>query len=766
MVTEFGRSAYGEPILSGDECYERAPQLGALLDFLRRVGRGETGGGWIEGLRGAGKTELIHRAVSCHLSAEPSAVFIHYPLQPYRLELFDLARSYYTTFVRQYRYGFHGEEANLQECVDAWHSGAPQCKNCSEASLREMCEAMGRAYLQRDPTEMLLLMVNMPHYLSELQGRRCVLIFDHARYLRQVHHRGHAVPLLRHLAAHLGSSAAPVFLVDSAPGLRALLGDLAANDRLGACEIARLDPQDALAMLQTLCDQLGVSMSVRLVEKHLTQLGGLPLYLHSMVRRAHVAGLALDSTERFGQVYAQEIRDGTIHWYWRAQFSTQFPQAVERQQAADLCSHLAGFWPHRASLTALSQNLSLDPARLQDLLNRLQLMGVADRSFGTVSLVDDPVLRDVVTVLAWGESSSTSDAELLRRLAARRVRVASTPPIEETVGEFLVRLERLLELFRGQYLPAEWFHYHEEYSAVWDQANHPRNGLSETMVRLPYLMAVSRMDLAASEVLADRPIVVCGMGFRDRQLTPGNETLWMTVIWPRTQALAAEQVQETLRLKAAVQEKTGREVAYTWLISRGGFTRQARQQCAQGRLMTGNMDMVDFVYDQMFARDSPWREAAERSPAAPDMIVVQPPPPKTLRREIGMFLSAGSAPRQAALEGFEEVAREMGFPPTRIGQMRLAIFEAVIRCAETATDPSDTIQVHCEAQPGQIEIYVRSHAQGPSAPADGTSQGLGVICSFADGAKIQALEDGTEIHLTYRHGMEAGEREKAADSSA
>jgi len=770
MVTEFGRSAYGEPIVCEDEYFERPRQIEALAGFLGRASRGQIGSGLIEGLRGVGKTDLIQRAIPRHLREEPSATLIYYQIQPYTLELFDLTRSYFNTFIRQYRYSRHHDDVDLQECVDLWHSRAAQCQNCPEPVLREICEAMGRAFLQRDATNALSLLVNMPHYLAELQGQRCVIVFDQARYLWQVHHRGQTVPLLRHLTANLESSVAPLFLGDSPVALRTLLGEQAASDRLAVFEVPRLDQHEAMAMLQTLCERLGVELSIRLADTIAPQLGGLPLYLHCLVRRAQLTGLALDSTERFGQVYAHEIRDGTIHWYWRAQFSTQFPRSVDRQQAAELCSYLAGFYPQRINLARLSQRLSLNPPQLQETITRLQLMGVLDRSFGTVGLVDDPVLRDVVTVLAWGESSATSDSELLRRLAARRVRGASTPPVEESIAEFLGRLERLLESFRGQYLPTEWFRYDEDYGAGWVGREGIRRwlGTSDTMLRLPYLVAVSRMDLepATDEQAPVRPILLCGSGFRDKHLTPGNEIQWVTAIWPMTDPVSAEHVRQTMRLRNAVKQRTGREVRYTWLVGKATFTREARQLCSRLQILSGNMDMVDYIYDQMFAQGSPWRSASAPPSTAPEMVVVDSENEQAGEDSVELCLAAGSYPERVATETLEEVARAAGFSLARIGQMKMAVLEAVINAAETSADPSDKIRVRYVVLHDRLEVFVRSPGRHLSPQTDDDDQpadaeprepsspprplkgwGLRMIYTLADEVTIRPVENGTEIQL-------------------
>jgi anti-sigma regulatory factor (Ser/Thr protein kinase) len=748
------------------------------LEFLRRGGRGEVGGGLISGLRGIGKTDLIHRTIPVFSKSESTALLFYYQVLPYTLGIFDLARSYFNTIIRQYHYYHRGEAVNLQECVDAWYSDAPQCKECREPVMREICEAMGRAYLQADVSNVLSFLVNVPGYLGELNGHRCIVVLDHARYLRQVHFQGHSVPLLRQLQAKLESPQSPLFLVDSPVALRTLLGEQAAEDRVAVFDVARVDENESLAMFQTLCERSGVALSLRVAEHMGAQLGGLPFYVHSLVRRAHLSGLALDSTERFGQVYAQEIRDGAIHWYWRAQFSTQFPLASDRQKAAELCSYLAGEHPHRAKLAGLPGRLALEPARLQEMITHLQMIGVLDCSYGAVGLVDDPVLRDVATVLAWGESSATTDAELLRRLAARRVRTASTPPLEETIGEFLTRLEHLLEIFHGQYLPGEWFHYREGYGAGWGGLKGDRRsfGSSATLVRVPCLTAVSRLPSPPAETMKtkSRPFLICGSGFRDRQLTPGNETVWLAVIWPAANPVDVNEVNETVRLRDELARQTGHEVRHTWLIGRAALTREARQMCAVSRLFSGNMDTVDFIHDQMFAEGSPWREALEPPPAAPDKIVVNGEMARPVAQVVETYLPVNASPESAAAGIADDFARSVGFPAARISQLKLAVLEAATHAAKAGTEPSQMIYLRCTASPEQIEIVIRSRGRfsslrppRPSAsveagPPAQTANGLNMVYILADEVAIRAIEEGTEIQLSFRTEAPSGQAEASA----
>lgn len=762
MVTEFGRSAYFESGIPEEEYFERRRETEALAALFGRVSRGQSVGGLIEGLRGVGKTDLIGRAIRLHMTAEPETVTVYYSLQPYSLDLFDLTRSFYNTFVRQYLYSRRGEEADLQRCIDAWHSGAPQCTACGEPVLREICEAVGRAYSQRDSTNVLSLLVNMPHYLAELQGIRCQVIIDQARYLLQVVHEGNSVPLLRHLLPNLESPTAPLFLVDSTVALRTMLGDQLANERMSQFEVRRLETFESMAMLQTLSERLGVEMSVRLAETMVQQLGGLPLYLHSIVRRAHLSGQSLNSTERFGEVYAQEIRDGTVHWYWRAQFSAQFPNAVDRHRAVELCSYLSLLYPQRVNLARLSQRLDVEPSQLKGMIARLQLMGVLDRSFGTVGLTNDPVLRDLVTVLAWGESSSTSDAELLRRLAARRIRGASAKRSDEITAEFIGRLERLLESFRGQYLPAEWFRYHEDYSSSWTGAEGVRKwlGSSDTLVRLPFLTAISTADVGPiTEMSTDhRPVVLSGTGYHDKNLTPGNETLWLVIVWPTADPIDAALVHESMRIRARAAERTGRKVRNTWLIGKATFTREARQLCSRLQLFTGNMDMVDYIFDQMFAKDSPWRNRKTAPTPKPEMIVT---PPAKEGEEAGpevheISLPAANYPERIATETLEEIARSAGFSIARIGQIKMAVLEAVINAAESSQEPTDKINIRYEVHADRLEVFVRSRVTPQQAQPTGNGQaplagwGLRMIYTLADEVTIRPFDDGTEIQMTCR----------------
>jgi len=768
MLTEFGRSAYGEPVVPPEEYVERPDQTGALSELLGRAGCGKAEGGLIEGLRGVGKTDLVRRAIEHRLDTERSAVLIYYQIQPYTLELFDLARSWFNTFIRQYRYSRHGDEADLQECVDAWHSDAPQCRTCGEPVLREVCEAMARAYTQRDASNILSLLVNTPRYIAELQGQRCLVILDQARYLWRVHHKGQAVPLLRHITSNLASPWSPFFLVDSGVALRTLLGERASSEKLSNFEVKPLDDVESLAMMQALCERLGVEQRISVVESAIAQLGGIPFYIHSIVRRAQLAGLSLDSSDLFGEAYAQEIRDGAIHWYWRAQFSTQFPRAADRRHAAELCSYLASCHPQRVNLAQLSRRLSLDPVQLQRLIRRLQLMGVLDRSFGTVGLVDDPVLRDVVTVLTWGESSETSNSELLRRLAARRVRGAAAPPAEETIAAFIIRMERLLESFRGQYLPAEWFHYQEDYGAGWVGPEGIRKwlGTSDTMVRLPYLLAVSRLDIAPkSEKLKSSPTTLCGSGFTDRRLAAGNETVWVTVVWPNDDPITAEHVRETIRIRSETARRTGRQVRHVWLIGKATFTREARELCSKLQVLTGNMDMADYIYDQMFAEGSPWRDATESPPAGPAMVVAEGEAEQKEPETVELRLPAGSYPERVATETLEEIARSAGFSLARIGQMKMAVLEAVVNAAEISADPSDKIVVRYVVLPDRLEVFVRTTGSPPARSGADEEEdepspekegrylkgwSLRMIYTLADEVTIRPFEDGTEIQLTCR----------------
>ncbi len=769
MAIEWGRLPYGNPSVPDDERFDLGRRQAALVLFLREAAQGKTGGGLIGGMRGCGKSELIRSALAGPLRDDPSAVFFSYCLQPYQLDLFDLARSCFNTWLGQYHLADEGTEADVQECVDAWHSNAPQCAQCRRAALRQVCEAFGRAWKRRDAIETLTLLVHFPDYMTEiLDDRRCVMILDNARYLASVHFENRPVPLLRHLVARLESPTAPVFLCDSPVALRYLLGPQSASEHLAVHEIPPLDSHEALAAFQHLCDQVGVAMNVGPVERSLPQLAGLPLYLHNVARRASLSETALDSTARFGEVYAQEIREGAIHWYWRAQFSVQFPEPAERQKAVELCALLAEAYPQRIEYEALQRKSGLDPRQLQKTICALQLLGAVEQSFGTFGLTDDPVLRDVAAVLAWGDCAAVSNAELLRRLAARRVQSATTPPLEGVVSGFLARLQPLLEAFRGQYVPAEWFHYHEDYAPP--AANGPRNGLSAsaTMVRLPFITAIARvqLELPGGKETIGKPIIFSARGFRDRQMTPGNETQWMVLVWPTPDTLGVDEVAASLELRSRLEARSGQPVRRVWLIARERFSRAARQMCAQLHLFSGNLDMVQFLATQVLSADSPWREATEGSPALPDRIVVNANGGDSAPLRAELTLTVGGAPEHAAAEAIGEVARTAGCPPMQTARMKLAVRQAVLYVAEALGDTADKIRFRCAAAPDGIEVVIGGR-RGEAAPGEShigfplAQQRLKSLSQFSDAVNIRSMQSETEIVLFYRR-EDTGDMEQAA----
>jgi anti-sigma regulatory factor (Ser/Thr protein kinase) len=178
------------------------------------------------------------------------------------------------------------------------------------------------------------------------------------------------------------------------------------------------------------------------------------------------------------------------------------------------------------------------------------------------------------------------------------------------------------------------------------------------------------------------------------------------------------------------------------------------------RFFTGNMDMADYIYDQMFAQGSPWRDQSDRPPTGPEMIVTGQPAEPAEPDTIELCLPAGNYPERIATETLEEIAQGAGFSLARIGQMKMAVLEAVIHAAETSTDPADRILVRFVVLGDRLEVYVRSRLAHPlpsveTAPQGGVPPplkgwGLRMIYTLADEVTIRPLEDGTEIQMTCR----------------
>ena len=424
-----------------------------------------------------------------------------------------------------------------------------------------------------------------------------------------------------------------------------------------------LRPDEAQEMLEGLCRRFDVTLASDLSSFVVEQLHCNPFYIRSIVQTARRESKDLGSARQFANLYDSEVIEGGLSLYFSSLLHSTSLTAVERIKALEFLHYCANAPLEFAALHYLKGRELSEGVDFEAILNALASLGLIDYSFGVVSALHDPVLRDWVN---WNFSHKVDGAELARvrfDLASGLLRRAGQTRQSHPQTHILKTLQATFEGMNCQSVPLAWFRYAEQLRPEAAGSEKARASREEEVV-LPEVLSVSvpgNLAPTGSELPID---VVLARGFDQGIYTDETETAWLA--GSVAGAAGLNEVQQFHRRCEAIKRQEGLKRTQFWLVAEEKFNQAAMSFADSQGLYTSNLEQLQMLAHEVLRPEDAVQEAEDRE-QLPDYAMTIP-------------MSADS--ELVAVRAFEQIAEGLDFTEKAKGQVRMALMEACINIKE------------------------------------------------------------------------------------
>jgi hypothetical protein len=326
------------------------------------------------------------------------------------------------------------------------------------------------------------------------------------------------------------------------------------------------------------------------------------------------------------------------------------------------------------------------------ILNALASLGLIDYSFGVVSALHDPVLKDWVV---WNFSHKVGGSELARvqfDLASGLLRKFGQIRQSRPQMEALKTLEVVLEGMNCQSVPLGWFSYAEHTRPEQASASQKTAAVSGEDIVLPEVISVSlprNLAMMGEELPSG---LVLARGFERGVYSDDAETAWLAGSVAGTVGL--NEVQRFHRQCEAIKRQEGLRRVQFWLVAEEKFNQAAMSFAESQGLFTSSLEQLRMLAQEIRTPEDAIPEPEDRR--EPDNY------------EITIPMSADS--ELVAVRAFEQIAEGIDFSEKAKGQVRMALMEACINIKEAFA--SDTGRIHLGFKTAENHLSVRLLPEG------------------------------------------------------
>ena len=751
----FGMSTFGDS--EHEEFFERAAEFGQLNDWLSRLSSGNGEPALLTGQRGVGKSLVAQEWLRQTVEEHPADVVpFFYAFQPYAMEAALFARSYFSSFVLQYARRRAPRRALSAPRSTSWDNLRILSEEARSSTLSELIDAIEDAHKQGDYQNYLNLAISAPHWVAKLERIYCPVILDNAELMQKAYCGDRAYPLWPHFQTEFQSTSAPHMFCGSRPSLRAAMPELFSRfANLKTIEVRPLDVADSMAMIKTMCNREGLEFNIEVAEQMASQLRGIPFYIKSLIERIKKHGRDVETLLQAQRIFAEEISEGAIHWFWRSILQKHFPSLTIRQSVLKLCHHLLlGSGVRQYNFDNLCRRFSFSSTDFDSVVQMLQVSGIMSETFGTVRLIDDSVLFDVITAMHWGDIEGMQAPAVVERLTQQRLmataRLMQRKPSQQLVGS----LQRMLNGFTGQHVPIEWFRFSEltANEPITPATPTPPDNNAKTLLRLPVIIGTisdNVLDPAATPPPFEdsRPPTLISFGFYDGKFLPNHEMIWLTSIFAGLDTVTSEEVRTVLKQKEEIETRYQAPVQYIWLIGGKTFTPDALELASRHRMFTSNLDMVQRLSSWIMHTQDNGKEEQKQ---AAEIANIPQKPDKISATEYEIEIPIAPDMELLAAQSLEQVAQLANCDAQTIAKLKMALLEAALNVVNYKTGADKRVKVKFEILDDRLNMTVQNST--PVKPAtngdDNTARGLKLMNKLVDLMSVETLPNGTRINLT------------------
>jgi serine/threonine-protein kinase RsbW len=625
----------------------------------------------------------------------------------------------------------------VQELVEL----APQADSAWLENYRKTIE---QARQSNDETELTRLCLSAPQRAKQHGVNICIL-FDH---LHAADWLSNGVALSAEILKQITQAEAPAVLC----GYRRRLMVLAQQsvDSLESVEVLKFGPlpaADAKDLLEHLAGEIQLPLNSECRDLLVEITDGSPLFLRFLAQAAKASALPLTSFKNCGEVFARELMGGATSRYLGQVWDGFLPDAAAGRQLLTLLCAKSKSAERKAPIEYWRKRLNLDENHLCRLLRQLHARELAVVNHSSVELAEKSDVWDGYLALRHRLEiegtpralvKSLTVAEFLKRapaLMSHLYRSANVLPLRGTLGKF-----------DGQNVPQSLFHpqrYAELYQDLEPEELPGALQGETTFITLPQVInvATSASYKPAMQLVGPEESCVLGHGFTAGRYTDEDEFVWIAAQIEAKNAAGKGLVKIWHEGLKDFASSLGLAPAQLWLISRSGFTAEAKAYLAANEIHGSDAGQFAYLCELL--------EGNEVKPA-----------PETQLFELTIPMSDES--ELVAASALEQIARRLQLPNQTVNQIKTALVEACINASEHSYSPERRIHQQFQVEPDKLTITVSSRGlaqthlgqqafspdkNGNLDTPDRRGWGLKLIRTLMDEVEFERVDDGTRLRM-------------------
>ena len=731
-------------VLPDEEFFARQAEVQQLFHAGLDVARGLQSSCFLSGQRKSGKTEILKRAYK-RLFWEQEAVipfFFSLPKSIPSAEAF--CREYFLTSALQC-IGFLRKDARL--LASEKHDLNRIVQLAYESKLSWLTDAIDHFHQftkNKDLQALARLAILFPSSIAARTGLHAFVFLDDFHHLSSVASPAEMSLLTAGFLQAIESRQAPHCLAGaSKPLFQSLFRAAELPGCVEVIPLRPLRPAEAEEMLVGLCRRFDVALASEISAFVVEQLNCNPFYLRSMVQTARRESKDLGSARQFASLYNFELIEGGLQLYFSSLLHSTPLTAVERIKALEFLHYCAHAPLEFAALHYLKGRELSEGVDFEAILNALASLGLIDYSFGVVSALHDPVLKDWVV---WNFSHKVGGAELASvqfDLASGLLRKFGQTRRSRPQMDVLKTIQAVLEGMNCQSVPPGWFSYAQHARPEEVAAFQKAAAVREEEMVLPEVISVSvprNLALTGGELPGD---LVLARGFDRGVYSDDAETAWLA--GSVAGAAGLDEVQRFYRRCEVIKRQEGLKRAQFWLVAEEKFNQAAMSFAESQGLFTSSLEQLRMLAQEVLKPEEAVQEPEGRG--------------ESLTYEMTIPMSADS--ELVAVRAFEQIADGSDFNEKAKGQVRMALMEACINVKEALASDTGKIYLGFKIANNLLVVHLRPEGIGGTETDLVKAWGMKMLRTLMDEVKLHRTVQGFELVMVKRSVAAANAKSEA-----
>jgi len=375
----------------------RKKEIDVLFRIAAEAGSGDADNIFLSGNNGIGKSELLKHLFDTLFVRQTDTVPFLYTLKTAFISVESFARDYICSYITQNIAFQKKDRTMIDHSLYSFDDIRRIAKETEVEWPVNLVNEYSTVKAENDPIKLFLFAISAPYRSWQATGKPVFVMFDDFHKMKKFCELN-AVDEMNDFWSLYENVMRSSYVPHLFTGLEAELNNMFYEDTLfgeplEVINLQGLDRLSAKEFFAVLCDAYGIETQQD--DNDLIDVfSGNPLHMKNVLQAARQSGVLL-SEDDLWSVYLDEVTRGKTYKYWMSLLKKYVPQ----------------FDLRKTSLTALYRIMNNDTGpfstgmqdsdrnKFEHVINLLNLSGIIEQGFSEIRLVDDMVMRDVITGL-------------------------------------------------------------------------------------------------------------------------------------------------------------------------------------------------------------------------------------------------------------------------------------------------------------------------------------------------------------------------------